>query len=156
VASARQNLGNALLGEFRGALARNDLPAADTWLNEARTVGFSGNELKTAEGDLAAARGKTAQQPDVAGGKSPERIEYVAPEFPTATRNRVSSGWVELEFTVLPDGSTGDVVVTNSNPRRFFDAAAVTAVRQWRYKPLTRDGKPAEQRVAVRIRFSDQ
>jgi len=156
VASARQGLGNALLGEFRGALARGDFTAADTWLNEARTIGISGSELKVAEGDLAAARGKTAQYPEVAGGKSPERIEYVAPKFPAATRNRGMSGWVELEFTVLPDGSTGNIVVTNSNPRRTFDASAVSAVGQWRYKPLMRDGKPVEQRVAVRIRFADQ
>ena len=59
-----------------------------------------------------------------------------------------------LKFMIA--SGTGDIVVTNSNPRRFFDSAAIKAVGQWRYKPLTRDGKPAEQRVAVRIRFSDQ
>ena len=157
VASARQSLGNALLGEFRGALARGDLTAADTWLNEARTIGFSGNELKTAEGDLAGAREKAAQRTAVvAGGKSLERIEYVAPKFPTATRNRASSGWVELEFTVLPDGSTGDIVVTNSNPRKTFDASAVTAVGQWRYKPLTarRQARRAARRRSHQIRGS--
>jgi protein TonB len=71
-------------------------------------------------------------------------------------RNRATSGWVELEFTVLTDGSTSDIVVTNSSPRRTFDASAVTAVSQWRYKPVKRDGKAVEQRIAVRIRFADQ
>jgi len=162
VASARQGLGNALLGEFRGAIARGDLTAADTWLNEARTVGFSGNELRAAEGDLAGARAKANSGSSVVGERALERIEYVAPKFPLVARNRGSTGsagstgWVELEFTVLPDGSTGNIVVTNSNPRRTFDASAVTAVGQWRYKPLIRDGKPVEQRVAVRIRFADQ
>jgi TonB family protein len=66
------------------------------------------------------------------------------------------SGWVELEFTVRADGSTGDIVVTNSSPRRTFDNAAMTAVGQWRYQPVIRDGKPAEQRAAVRIRFADE
>ena len=78
VASARQSLGNALLGEFRGALARNDLTAANTWLNEARTIGFSGNELKTAEGDLAAAREKTAQR---------------SPTWPAGNRRNASNTW---------------------------------------------------------------
>jgi TonB family protein len=158
VASARQSLGNAFLGEFRSALTRGDLTAADTWLNEARSISFTGNDLKTAEGDLVAAREKAAQRAvvPVAGEKSLERIEYVPPKFPAAMRNRATSGWVELEFTVLTDGSTSDIVVTNSSPRRTFDASAVTAVSQWRYKPVKRDGKAVEQRIAVRIRFADQ
>jgi TonB family protein len=58
---------------------------------------------------------------------------------------------------VLEDGSTTNVVVTNSAPRRTFDNAAMTAVGQWRYKPVVaRDGKIVEQRAAVRIRFSDE
>ena len=80
----------------------------------------------------------------------------MAPKFPAATRNR---GIVRLGRAGIhgaPDGSTGDIVVTNSSPRRTFDAAAMTAVSQWRYKPVMRDGKPVEQRVAVRIRFSDE
>ena len=86
---------------MRGALARNDLAAADAWLNEARTIGFSGDDLKTAEGELAAAREQAAQRSPVVGANSLQRIEYVAPKFPAATRNRGMSGWVELEFTVL-------------------------------------------------------
>jgi protein TonB len=69
--------------------------------------------------------------------------------------NRGVSGWVEVEFTVRADGSTGDIVVTNSNPRRTFDASATSAIAQWRYKPVMRDGKAVEQRVAVRIRFEE-
>ena len=63
---------------------------------------------------------------------------------------------MELEFTVLSDGTTSDIVVTNSNPRRTFDTAAVNAVAQWRYQPVMRDGKVVEQRAAVRIRFAEE
>jgi outer membrane biosynthesis protein TonB len=35
-----------------------------------------------------------------------------------------------------------------------FDQAAVGALSQWRYKPVLRDAKPAEQRVRIRIRFT--
>ena len=41
VASARQSLGSAYINESRSAVTRNDLAAADTWLNEARTIGFT-------------------------------------------------------------------------------------------------------------------
>jgi len=157
VASARQSLGNAYINEVRGAVARNDLTAADTWLNEARTIGFNGENLATATAEVAAARDKAAQRSAPVGENPLERIEYVAPKFPVSVRNRGITGWVELEFTVRPDGSTADVVVTNSAPRRTFDNAAMTAVSQWRYKPVVaRDGKIVEQRAAVRIRFSDE
>ena len=158
VATARQTLANALLVEFRGALSRGDLSAAATWLNEARGTGFNGDDLNTAESDLVAARNKPSQGGGVVGANSLERTEYVAPKFPAAQRNRTlaTSGFVELEFTVMPDGSTGNVTVTNSNPRKTFDAVAIAAVSEWRYKPVMREGKAVEQRVAVRIRFSDQ
>ena len=54
------------------------------------------------------------------------------------------------------DGSTGDIVVTNSNPRRTFDSAAVAAIAQWRYKPVMLDGKAVDQRASVRIRFLEE
>ncbi len=157
VASARQTLGNAYLNEVRSAMARNDLTAADTWLNEARTIGLNGDAVTAASAEIAAAREKAVQRGAPVGANTLERIEYVAPKFPSAARNRGMSGWVELEFTVREDGSTADVVVTNSNPRKTFDNAAMTAVGQWRYKPVVgRDGKSVEQRAAVRIRFSDE
>jgi TonB family protein len=156
VASARQGLGGAYLRQMRAALSRGDLRDAEAWLNEARIIGFASEELGTAETELTAARDKAAQIALVVGEKSLQRLEYVAPKFPASTRNRNVNGWVELEFTVKPDGSTGDIVVTNSSPRKTFDAAAMSAVRQWRYKPVMRDGQAVEQRAAVRIRFSDE
>jgi TonB family protein len=155
-ASARQNLGTAYVRQLRVALGRGDLGDADAWLNESRIIGFDGDELKAAESDLTAAREKAEQAGLVVGANSLQRLEYVAPKFPAATRNRNMSGWVELEFTVKTDGSIGDIVVTNSSPRKTFDSAAVNAVREWRYKPVIRDGKAVDQRAAVRIRFSDQ
>jgi TonB family protein len=165
VTSARHTLGNAYLDEVRAALARNDVTAADTWLNEARIIGFAGDELKAAEVSITAARDKRSTvgggtgaltNGDVVGASSLQRLEYVAPKFPAMTRNRATSGWVELEFTVRADGTTADIVVTNSNPRRTFDNSARAAVSEWRYKPVMRDGKPVEQRAAVRIRFADE
>jgi protein TonB len=90
------------------------------------------------------------------GASSLARVEYVAPKFPANIRGHEANGWVELEFTVRTDGSTGDIVVTNSYPRKLFDSSAVRAVSEWRYKPVMRAGKAVDQRAAVRIRFSDE
>ncbi len=156
VATARQGLGNAYLREMRAALARNDVTAADVWKNEARIIGFASAELVAAETELAATRERIAQQDSVVGERTLQRIEYVAPKVPSYARERGMTGWVELEYTVRTDGSTGDIVVTNSSPRRTFDAAARTAVAQWRYKPVMRGDKAIEQRAAVRIRFTEE
>ncbi|MEJ0085956.1 MAG: TonB family protein [Pseudomonadota bacterium] len=156
VVSGRQSLGGAYLREMKAALARADLPAADAWLLEARTIGFSSPDLDGAEGDLTAARAAAAQQSSVVGANSLARIEYVAPKFPAAMRNRSLNGWVELEFTVRADGSTADIVVTNSSPRKVYDSSAIHAIEQWRYQPVLLNGKPVEQRAAVRIRFSEE
>ncbi len=156
VTSARQGLGAAYVNEARNALNRSDLAAAGAFVNEARTIGFNTADVGALETQIAETRAKSAQRTAVIGANSLQRLEYVAPKFPASTRNRGISGWVELEFTVRADGSTGDITVTNSSPRRTFDNAAALAVAQWRYKPVMRDGKPAEQRAAVRIRFADE
>lgn len=153
--SARQSLGSAYLAEARGALARNDFAAADNWLDEAHGIGFNVPDVAAMEKQLADARAQAAEVSPVVGANSLKRLEYVAPQYPVLSRMSRGSGWVELEFTVRADGSTGDIVVTNSSPRRTFDNAAMVAVAQWRYQPMMRDGKPVEQRAAVRIRFSE-
>jgi TonB family protein len=154
--SARHSLGTAMLGEARTALGRNDLAGAGNWINEAHNIGFITAEVAALEKQVADARAAQAERASVVGANSLQRLEYVAPKFPAATRNRGMSGWVELEFTVRADGSTGNIVVTNSSPRRTFDNAASLAVAQWRYKPVMRDGRAIEQRAAVRIRFADE
>jgi TonB family protein len=156
VATARQSLGGAYLRELKSAMQRDDLRSADAWLFEARTISFASAELAAATSDLAAARERLAVENSVVGANSLARVEYVAPKYPNALRSRRVGGWVELEFTVKADGSTADIVVTNSNPRKTFDSAAINAIAQWRYKPVTRDGKAVDQRAEVRIRFSEE
>jgi len=156
VAASRQSLGQAYLRELRSALSRGDIAAADSWLLEARTISFVSADLNAAESELSAERAKAAERSRVVGANKLPRKHYEAPKFPASVRNRDVDGWVELEFTVLRDGTTGDIVVTNSNPRKTFDNAAINAVAQWRYEPVMRDGKAVEQRAAVRIRFTDE
>ncbi len=158
VSSARQSLGSAYLAEARGALSRNDLRAADSWLAEAHSIGFNTEEVGALEKQAADARTRVAQVPAdaVVGANSLQRLEYVSPQYPPLSRMSRGDGWVELEFTVRADGSTGDIKITNSSPRKVFDNAAASAVAQWRYKPVMREGKAVEQRAAVRIRFAEE
>jgi TonB family protein len=60
---------------------------------------------------------------------------YVSPKYPRAAERRRLSGFVEVAFTVNPDGSTGDFSVVNAVPNDVFNASARKAVRQWSFEP---------------------
>ena len=61
-------------------------------------------------------------------------IKSADPEFPMATMRRLRKGEVEVKFEVGPDGVV-DVVTVMKTTSASLNAAAVEAVRQWRFKP---------------------
>ncbi len=106
-----------------------------------------------------AAAPTTAAQPEWIPGEGVVRagkltaVRTVEPEFPNDAQQSLTSGWVELEYTVARDGSVKDIKVTGSEPRRIFDNAATNALRRYRYKPVLKDGQPVEQRARIRMGF---
>ena len=146
VASARQGLGKAYLAELRGALARGDIAAADAWLLEAHD--FHSARSSTRRRADRRGRVRTPRNAPRGGRQLAAARRIRAPKFPRprATANE-PAGW--SSNSRCGRRLHGDIVVTNSSPRRTFDNAAVTAVRQWRYQPVMRDGKAVEQRAAV-------
>ncbi len=82
-----------------------------------------------------------------------KRTKTVAPVYPTSAKNRNVSGWVEVTFTVTQSGGVDNIRVTDADPKDVFDAAALQAVEQWRFEPITRDGKPTTQATKIRLRF---
>lgn len=75
-----------------------------------------------------------APKPTRAPGSLPPVISSVQPEFPrSALRNSVS-GEVTVSFTVGADGSVTGASVVRSNPKRIFDAAALDAIRKWKFE----------------------
>ncbi len=77
-------------------------------------------------------------------------------EYPNDAQVGQISGWVDLEFTVTTTGTVKDITVTESEPRRTFDNAAIRAMRNYRYEPVLKDGQPVEQRARLRMRFKFQ
>jgi TonB family protein len=74
------------------------------------------------------------------------------PRIPDAVCQQRLSGWVGLEFAILPDGKVADVRVTGSEPAGAFDAAAAEAVaaRTYASRPL-----PMKMREKMFMSFSD-
>jgi protein TonB len=81
------------------------------------------------------------------------RVQFVPPTYPEEALDRSVSGWVDLEFTVTPEGRVADITVLADEPSGVFDRAARSALARSRYQPVTRDGVAVAQRVRLRERF---
>jgi len=81
------------------------------------------------------------------------RVQFVPPTYPEEALDRYVSGWVDLEFTVTPEGKVADITVVAGEPSGVFDRAARSALARSRYQPVTRDGVAVAQRVRLRERF---
>ena len=84
----------------------------------------------------------------------PEAITKVSPVYPDIAREAGVDGVVMVQALVGKDGRVKDVRVVKRIP--MLDDAAITAVRQWVFKPALSNNKPVAVWVAVPVRFSLQ
>jgi len=82
----------------------------------------------------------------------PERIHYVAPEYPALALAARREGTVILEAVLDTDGSVREARVLRSIP--LLDAAALEAVQQWRFTPTLLNGEPVPVVLTVTVVFS--
>ncbi len=85
---------------------------------------------------------------------SPRAISRVNPLYPVLARMRKVEGHVQVEFIVGRDGKVSGVEITDSSPEGVFDAAALQAVRRWRFKSGTKGGQPVPVRVRQTMQFN--
>lgn len=90
---------------------------------------------------------------DVVQASTLKRTHAIAPTWPSSAAAGVE-GWVRLRFTVLPDGTVSDVAVEQAEPANTFETSAVTALQQWKFEPVERDGKKIAQRAEIRMKFA--
>lgn len=97
----------------------------------------------------------SAQAPDSASGpvSSPQPTRKVPPEYPARAQRRGLEGYVEVRFTIRPDGSVdGDSLrVTDAEPRNVFERAAMRAVSRWQF-PESAAPREARQRLVFRLK----
>lgn len=82
------------------------------------------------------------------------QVKRVAPRFPKTALNRGQSGWVDVFFTVTPDGETTDISVRASEPGDLFDNAAIRAVEKWEFEPYEYRGQLISKRVGTKLVFN--
>jgi len=86
------------------------------------------------------------------GIEAPQKIVNTAPVYPAIAMAAHLQGIVILETTIDETGRVVDVKVLRSVPA--LDAAAVDAVRQWRYRPALLNGAPIPVIMTVTVRFA--
>ena len=75
---------------------------------------------------------------DLAQAAAPTRLHVVHPVYPERAMSSRVEGNVELQYSIGADGSVRDIQVLHAQPEGVFDAAALTALSQWRFEPSAR------------------
>ena len=101
-----------------------------------------------------AAPASGGQQPIRVGGniRPPTKTHDVRPVYPDEALQARITGVVILEAIIGVDGSVTDAKVLQSIP--ILDAAAVDAVKQWRFEPTHLNGVPVPVLMTVTVSFN--
>lgn len=89
----------------------------------------------------------------VAPGYEAEYLDNPPPDYPRLSRRLREEGEVELRVRVSPAGEPVTVELARSSGSERLDAAALRAVRQWRFEPARQGGQAVEAWVRVPINF---
>lgn len=81
-------------------------------------------------------------------------LVYQAPAYPRAARLAGVQGWIELNYRIAPDGRVRDIQVLAAEPAGVFDAAARSALRDWRF-PAAAGGQVRQQRFDFSLGEAD-
>ena len=134
---------------------------AEADLTQARRWGADPKDIQAVQQVAAAASQR--QQSSTATNARPveaaplqtrlKRVRYSPPEFPERALSQKVSGTVTLDYVVDVKGEPRDIRVNSADPPGTFDRAAISAVKRWRYEPVTIEGVPVEVPARTSIRF---
>ncbi|HEY0746674.1 MAG TPA: energy transducer TonB [Steroidobacteraceae bacterium] len=138
-----------IIEHARVSLDAGDMERCEALAQFAASIGASS--------DLDALNDRIRQKKAAGGGvlQMPEqsltRLNKLDVQYPARALQTNVEGWVEIGYTVAPDGSVGNVKVLNGSPAKVFDASATKAVSHLRYQPVVQGGKAIAVGTQVRI-----
>ncbi len=154
LAAALSDLGTRLVVKARRAIGLAQYDAARSWLDEAGAIGLASTDYDSARRDLEGALAAQQFLANIVAAGELTLVKSVKPKYPPSAELRKVQGWVELDFTVSESGAVKDIAVRAASAPGVFEDAAISALSQWRYKPVIRDAKAVAQRARIRIRFA--
>ena len=125
--------------------------------NAARSETESPASIKTAKPVILATTATTTTVEDLTPVTVPDDIadqhvsSRVDPVYPEALRRKGVHGNVVLQALVAKDGSVDSVSVVSGNPQ--LAAAAMDAVKEWKYQIYLHNGSPAAFQTNVTVAF---
>ncbi|MDJ0751395.1 MAG: TonB family protein [Woeseiaceae bacterium] len=143
----------AIVSAFDQDLTAGDLDDADRLLKAMLELGADASTTDTMSASLEGAY-VAAEESRVSAISELNLVNRVAPRFPKAALTRGISGWVDIYFTVTPDGETTDISVEASEPGELFDGAAVRAIEKWEFEPFQYRGQLISKRVGTKLVFN--
>jgi TonB family protein len=84
--------------------------------------------------------------------KPPKPVYTPGPSYTESAQKAKTQGTVALAIVITPEGGVQDIEVCK-NLEPSLDQRAVETVRQWRFEPATKDGKPVAAHVNVEVSF---
>ena len=145
-------LRTALTDAVNAAIDNGDLDEAEVMLDHARSMEGATDDLDQLRAALESAfvysqSQRVMQISDLTG------VNTEPPAYPRRALQLDISGWVDVYFTVTPQGNTTDVEIASFEPSDIFNSAAIRAVEQWEFEPVQYRGQAISQRVATRLSF---
>ena len=77
----------------------------------------------------------------------------IAPMYPQKPLVSKTEGWVKIKINVNEFGLVSSATVIDAKPARVFNAAAIKAVKKWKFHPETIDGKAVPFQATQTIEF---
>lgn len=74
-------------------------------------------------------------------------------DYPSEARQRSISGYVSLKILVATNGAVDNVEVEESEPKGFFEQAAIKSVRTWKFEPAMIKGQIVAAWTTQKIKF---
>jgi protein TonB len=84
----------------------------------------------------------------------PEKTSAPPPIYPLAMRLSCATGVVEVQSILDESGRIGPDFIVSDVLSPVMKVAALEAIRQWRFKPATADGKPIKVYYTVTVNFA--
>lgn len=83
----------------------------------------------------------------------PKSIKSVRPKYPEYAKKMRIEGSVTVSFILDEKGNIRDVKIIKANPQNIFENSAITAVKNWKFLPATKNGEPVKVGMIVPINF---
>mgnify|MGYP002781123951 CR=1 FL=1 len=109
--------------------------------------------LSLIAGSLAIANVSAAEE--AAFDVRPVPVKTPPPQFPSDMQRQGISGVVAVRVTIDETGSVAECSVSKSSHAE-FEQAAVSAVKNWKFKPASKGGVAVKASVVIPIKFTQE